>query len=76
MKLIDLVKLLLKPELWEKSGRSFEDELQLTNGDVRFYSNEAVIFRNKQDDELYVVWVFAWFLIFPLSQRLRRKLGV
>ena len=68
MKLIDLVKLLLKPELWEKSGRSFEDELQLKNGDVRFYSNEAVIFRNKQDDELYVVGVFAWFLIFPLSQ--------
>lgn len=74
MNFFKIVSLLLKPELWEFSNRSFSDELQMKDGSIRFYANEAIHFRDVQTGKIvYVPNVLAWLIIQPIAHRLRTK---
>lgn len=74
MSFFTILRLLLSHNLWEQTNGPFDDELQLKDGDLKFYSNEATRFRNKiTGTVVYSPGVFAWLIIFPLSHRLKNK---
>lgn len=73
MNCIEITRLMINHELWETTDSMFDDELRTVDGRLRFYSNEAVRFRNEVGQSVYVVPLFAWLWIHPLAQRLRRR---
>jgi len=77
MNWIEATKLMLRPELWERPHKEytlFDDELQLIDGNLRFFSDEAVRFREKEGQRIvYEVPFFAWLFINPLARRLLRQ---
>lgn len=74
MNCLHITKLLLQPELWEPTGRSFDDELRLKDRTLRFFSDQAVRFREEGGNRiLYEVPFIAWLWILPLAKRLRRR---
>lgn len=76
MNCIQVTRLLLRPELWEPTGRLFRDELRTKDRRLRFYSNEAIRFRVEGGDAVvYEVPFLAWVWIAPLARRLRRRVS-
>lgn len=74
MTFFTILRLLLSHDLWEQTNGSFDDELQLKDGDLKFFSNEATRFRNKITGAVvYSPGFLAWLIIFPLSHRLKNK---
>lgn len=74
MTFFTILRLLLSHNLWEQTNGPFDDELQLKDGDLKFFSNEATHFQNKiTGTVVYSPGVFAWLIIFPLSHRLKNK---
>ena len=67
------LRLLMQPDKWKRVDHVFDDELQTKDGEVRFYSDQSIIFRSPQTvKELLEVNGFLWPLFLFFGRRLNK----
>lgn len=71
---IQAFRLLRQPDKWKRVYHVYDDELQTKDDEVRFYSDQSIIFRSPQTGkELLVVNWFLWPLFLFFSHRLNKR---
>ena len=67
-------RLILQPDKWKRGHRVYADELQTKDDEVRFYSDQSIIFRSPQTGkELLEVNGFLWPLFLFFGHRLNKR---
>ena len=68
------LRLLMQPDKWKRVYHVYDDELQTKDDEVRFYSDQSIIFRSPQTGkELLIVNWFVWPLFLFFGRRLNNR---
>ena len=71
---LQALRLLRQPAKWKRIYHVYDDELQTKDDEVRFYSDQSIIFRSqKTGRELLIVNIFFWPLFLFFGHRLNKR---
>ena len=71
---LQILRLLMQPDKWKRIYYVYDDELQTKDDEVRFYSDQSIIFRSPQTGkELLEVNLFLWPLFLFFGHRLNKR---